>query len=695
MLIDFLAVFYWWFILLILGVLTLPLTLRIFGKFWDKGWVLGKTLGLISLSYVLFLLGRFRLFPFFQETIFIVLLIWAGLVFWRQKDNFKAWKEELLSVKKIILIEEGLFLLALLFWSYVRAFQPSIEGLEKFMDYGFMNSILRSDFFPPKDMWFANSAINYYYFGQLQAAVLTKLSGLDSAITYNLMMATTFALTLVSGFSLASNLVFFRTKEKKDKLKLRVLIGAGLISALLLSLGGNLHAVTYVLKNGASKYWYPDATRFIGYNPNNPNDKTIHEFPGYSFVVADLHGHMNAIPTVLLFISALLALGLALKESKKRKPFSRSRIISFAFPGFLLGLMYMTNSWDLPIYGILLAVFLFGFWVLGQGLKAKKRLVAFKQIIGWGLVALLVAIVTALPFALDFNPMTEGIGLVRARTLWWQFLVLWGFFWFLTSSFWAVVIKRKLGVAEWLVLGATILALVLIIIPEIIYVKDIYIPEYHRANTMFKLVYQSFVIYAVLSGFMVIKVKEFLENRKHYLSAAFFFILFLLGFSAHLIYPYFSIKGYYGSLRPSRFKGLYGLNFLKERYPGDYQTVLWIKENIKGQPTILEAVGDSYTLYDRVSAMTGLPTIEGWLVHEWLWRGGYDQPGARAAEVDSIYQGEDLQKAKKILDKYEVKYVVVGILEKEKYPNLDEERFLNWGKLVFSSAATKLYKLEE
>src|SRR5258708_38797604 len=31
---------------------------------------------------------------------------------------------------------------------------PDIHGLEKYMDYGFVNSILRSQYFPPKDMWF-------------------------------------------------------------------------------------------------------------------------------------------------------------------------------------------------------------------------------------------------------------------------------------------------------------------------------------------------------------------------------------------------------------------------------------------------------------------------------------------------------------------------------------------------------------
>jgi uncharacterized membrane protein len=171
--------------------------------------------------------------------------------------------------------------------------------------------------------------------------------------------------------------------------------------------------------------------------------------------------------------------------------------------------------------------------------------------------------------------------------------------------------------------------------------------------------------------------------------------LFFTGFVAQMAYPFYAIKGYYGKLEKKDYKGLSaGLDFLKNQYPADYQAVLWMRKNIAGQPVLLEAVGDSYTLYNRASAFTGLPTIEGWLVHEWLWRGGYDQPGARAAEVESIYQGENDSVAKTLLKKYNVSYIFVGSLEKEKYPNLNEERIKSWGEEVFSSAGTSLYKLK-
>jgi uncharacterized membrane protein len=133
----------------------------------------------------------------------------------------------------------------------------------------------------------------------------------------------------------------------------RLYFFGGLISALLLTFGGNLHTVYKIgqkmitdkatLSEASSSYWYPDATRFIGFDPDT-TDKTIHEFPIYSFVVADLHGHMNDIPLILFFTAFLFAAFTG-----------TSKLSSYLFipSGFLLSLAYMTNAWDFAVYGLL------------------------------------------------------------------------------------------------------------------------------------------------------------------------------------------------------------------------------------------------------------------------------------------------------------------------------------------------------
>ena len=141
---------------------------------------------------------------------------------------------------------------------------------------------------------------------------------------------------------------------------------------------------------------------------------------------------------------------------------------------------------------------------------------------------------------------------------------------------------------------------------------------------------------------------------------------------------------------------------MASQYPDDYKAVDWIRKNIlcqngsdcNNKPVILEANGDSYTDYARVSANTGLPTIIGWPVHEWLWRGSYDEAGRRIPEVTNVYESKDLNLTKDILKKYNVEYIFVGTLEKEKYKNLNTDKLLKLGKVIFESGNTKVIKIQ-
>ena len=47
-----------------------------------------------------------------------------------------------------------------------------------------------------------------------------------------------------------------------------------------------------------------------------------------------------------------------------------------------------------------------------------------------------------------------------------------------------------------------------------------------------------------------------------------------------------------------------------------------------------------------------------------------------------------------ILQKYNVKYVVIGEFEKKKYPNLNEEKFSQIGTKVLSTPTTNLYLIK-
>ncbi len=680
---DLKFIILWWFVILTCGLAVLPLTLRLFSKFWDRGYVFAKIISLGLTTYLVLVLGIFKVLPFTIPVILAVLIVLAAASYKLNPHFF----DDLQKKYPIFVIEELVFLLILIAWSYIRGFAPDIEGLEKYMDWGFINSMLRTKFLPPIDMWFASEPINYYYFGHLIFALITKLSNIPSAITYNLSIATVCSLTFVSTFSLASNLVSSTLKKPRVK----TIIVAGLISAIILTFGGNLHAVYKIIKinindNGrltltpeaitksAHAYWYPDATRFIGFDPDI-KDKTIHEFPLYSFVVADLHGHMNDIPVILFFIAFLFSSFISFPSVKNL--FNWFLIIPSALT---LSIAYMTNAWDFAVYGLLFAIS--HFLIYFQSTRHKLFETVIKTFVN-GVAVIIFWYLFTLPFSLNFVPMAQGLMLSDSRSPFYQLFILYGGFWLICLPFLFIFLQKnqKFQTADHFVLALIITATILIIIPEIGYLKDIYIYEHRRANTMFKLVYQAFIMYSLCSGYILIRLSKHLLYR----------ILFVIIFVCHLLYPYFAIRSYYGF---RQYRGLWGLNYLQNLYPDSLAAVDWLNANVTGQPVILEAVGDSYTTFNHVSSATGLPTIEGWVVHEWLWRGGYDQPGARSAEVQKIYESTNLTEVQQLLQKYNVEYVIVGPKEVEKYKDLKEDNLLNLGaKVVFQTGQTKVYRL--
>lgn len=711
---DVIPFLIWSAAILFIGLLFYPLSAKLFYMFNDQGYLFSKTIGIAVSSYLVWLVTSLHLAPFSNLLIGGVCLVLGGLIFFGFQG--KVLWSALRTNKDLsfhVVVNECIFLLTLLIWTYLRGLRPDIHGLEKFMDFGFVNTILRSDFMPPVDMWFSGLPINYYYYGHFVTAFLTKMTGIPSAITYNLMMATLFAFTFALTYSLVSNMI-----RHFEPIKTRLIYTGGLISAFLISFGGNLHTFFFAwifptVKNGVTvDYWYPDATRYIGYFPET-NDKTIHEFPHYSFIVSDLHAHVLDMIFVLALLATLFALVITIQKLTAKEVASnrykwRPELLLIAF---LIGIFKITNFWDFPIYmTVSLSVLVY------TNLKRyPSRFFALGITALEGIGIYLISALLTLPFTLHFNQISTSIKFAEAHTYFYQLLVLWGYQFFFSISFilWLLFhsdqihqkdkIKQKVTASHsknpiafnkiklfWdrlilrenptdiFVLILSLCALGLILLPEIIYVVDIYTGSHKRANTMFKLTYQAFIMFTIISGYAYARLNTTTFINKHDTLRRSMLLFLILP----MIYPFYTIPGWYGNLFEAKYKGLSGIEFLRDKYSDDYDAVQWFTDNVQGQPVILESDGDSYSDYGRISMATGLPTVAGWKVHEWLWR-SIEQIDARSLDVKSIYEADTAQKARVLIEKYQIEYLIIGKLERDKYLNLKESILTSLGEIVF------------
>ncbi|OGM28350.1 hypothetical protein A2962_00705 [Candidatus Woesebacteria bacterium RIFCSPLOWO2_01_FULL_39_61] len=696
---DLLNIFTWWSTFFLVGLISAPVTFLLFkDRFLSSAFI--KTVGFIFITFTIFVLSSLKIAPFSNFYLYLVIGFWIiiNLAFLiKHKDKlFKMFKKNI----RVLILQEILFTFGLLTWSYVRTHQPDILGLEKLMDFGFINSILRTKYLPPADMWFAGKSINYYWFGHLWVAVATKITQIPSYITYNLMLATIMGLSLSGSFAIATFLLS-QLKPKSEakasslassvpklgslgnsevRLKTRAVIAAGILSGFALILAGNFHSAVYVLKEGKDKYWYPDATRFIGYNPET-NDKTIHEFPIYSFIVSDLHPHLINLPIVLMFIGLLASF---------MKDFASFNYKKTLVLGFTLGIFFMANTWDFGNYLLVSGVTIFIF-------NLKKHRLRIKTFIHTALqtgTMLLIALLTSLLFIIHFESIAQGVALVKTHSPLWQLAILWGFPLIITILYWLTLFLetkrfKNVSFSDLFTLSLLASAWILILLPEVIYVKDIYTASYYRANTMFKLTYQAFVIFYTLCGYIAIRTLIFLKELKLKIPLL---LIYVVIFSAIFMYPAFGIKSYYSDLK--NYKGLSGNTWLKERYPEIYQAVGWFRISVPDQPVILEAPGDSYTEFNIISSYSGLPTVSGWFVHEWLWRGDSKFPQERVGEIDQIYQSEDIELTKRLLEKYQVKFVIIGPFERQKFQLIKEDKFRSLGGVVFQTPGITVYKVK-
>ncbi len=707
----------WYLLAAVLGVVGMAVTGRLFRGFADKGWMFSKVVSITITGFLTWFLVSIKLLKFTTVTCVGITVVFGIVCILLYEKQRKAGYDCLpIDNLDLAYIEEILFFAVFLMWTYLAGFHPAAHGTEKFMDYGFMEAMMRSKTLPATDIWYSQGKINYYYGGQYFAVFLTKLSGTQVELTYNLMRTFVAAFAFVLPFSLVRQMTVDMQGKKVYGWKKRLPSITGFIAGLAVSIAGNMHYVVYAqiipliqkLKGQeVDSYWFPDATRYIGFNPDVP-DKTIHEFPCYSFVLGDLHAHVVNIMFVLLLLGLLYAWMQKVRnttpsvEKLGAKKFWMQQLLMphILAAAMLLGMFHWTNYWDFVIYYVVT-----GGTVLFMNIICLKgdikRIIAVTAAQAVEIFA--VATVIILPFTLQFTTMVQGVRLAQNHSLPHQLLILWGLPTILTLVFVISLIVGKLKrlnhkslyrlmkairTPDLFAVIMGLCAIGLVAIPELVYVRDIYENGNARANTMFKLTYQAYIMFGMTMVYVIFR--QLFVNRRKILKAVGVIGLALLLWTC----GYFgkSVDSWFGQvLDPSQYKGLNATAFLETDYAEDVGAIRWLKENIEGSPVVLEANGDSYSEYERVSAMTGLPTVMGWYVHEWLWRNDVADLNAKADEIETIYTSTNAAEVQMLVEKYDISYIFVGSCEREKYADLNNEVLQSLGEIVYQDPDYETY----
>jgi uncharacterized membrane protein len=314
-----------------------------------------------------------------------------------------------------------------------------------------------------------------------------------------------------------------------------------------------------------------------------------------------------------------------------------------------------------------------------------------------GFALLITTAILTLPFQMHFKNFSQGIRLSNIHTPFWQMLILWGYQMLAAGWFFiALLIKKRksslqLTASEYTAIAFVLCALVFIAIPEFVYVKDIYGYSFRRANTVFKLSYEAFIILTVLVGYLAVIIARRLTDPSRRMIATVILTMLL-----YLPMTFTWLAMIQGCKLPyvPRYWGLDGLAYMAEEHPGDYEAANWIMENTPSNAKVLEAEGDSYTDYARISMMSGHPTVLGWYVHEWLWRGDKKPVNLRRKDVKAIYEAKNASDAFALLHKYNISYLVIGNLEIKRYPDISMSVLFQLGKTVFQSKNTLIIEIQ-
>jgi YYY domain-containing protein len=678
---SFGAAILWYLAIVLVGAVAFPLAHAFFPRLADRGAGVSKILGIVGTTFLFAVLVQLRILPNGRGAAWACLalaaLSSALLFFTRRRPILDFFRER----RHLLVAGEAAFALGFLVFLGIRALNPEIYWGEKPMDFSILNILVRTRTLPASDPWFAGAPLGYYAFGQQMIAFLTLLTGLSTRFTFNL------AFGLLGGLMLQGTFTLLRNWTGT--------VQAGAAGAGLAAILGNLSGLREWLLNHRALDWnyFWATSRVI--------KDTINEYPFWSLVFADLHAHVLAMPLFLLVAASALQF-VRVNSGPPARPISR--IASGVILGFAAAAQALTNAWDAPLLAGLCGIV---FVIAGSAGRFAPAHVA--RLAPSVLATVATAWATAAPlwvrgggspgFGWELEPGAKGVDVLTVFGLFFFLAFAWllGFvsdrmaeqglegrrrlilvaavggllalLGFLSVEVFAsagillslaAAADRATDPEERLASGFIAAAFFLILFTQRVYISD-------RMNTIFKLYLEAWLLFAVAAAALVFRPKDRrgVYGRWRFPARA---LLVVLGIAA----LFTTVTAARGAVRNhfAAYSGptLDGLRYLDETRPGEYRAVLWLRRTIRGTPVLLEAHGDPYQDFSRISMLTGLPTVLGW-EHHVKQRGNPETEIVERREaVERIYSSREAAPIERLLRRYHVGYVYVGWLERKTYP---------------------------
>ncbi len=450
---EYLVVLRWLLAVAVLTGIGAPLSAAVFGRFPGRGAAFALPAALLPIAVGTFWVGQVT---FGIHTVLFAVAAAGGLsLFVLRRGHRPDWGAVLQAF--------GVFLLGFGFLLAFRAMDPGIQyrGGEQFLHFGLVQALERAPNLPPEDFWFAGEPLRYYYGTQLQVTLLSMLSGTPLRFGFNLGVPTFYGVLFVAAYGLAGAVAAASGRSAR--------LG-GVLGAFFVAVGGatttavrlffgllptdvtmtwgrpvfefaadryGISLAEFVAQQSSPETWSWWYTRYVV-------PGTIQEFPLYTFVKADLHGH--SLSTGYVVVAAALAFAYYRTPAEETW---RRRALLFGGLGLVAGVFGFMNTWSLPTaVGLawLAAAAADGHpaSLLPSGLAERLRGPTAEEgedladrlvSEGWRLVLTagvallvgLVGVVVASPFLVFGHvPQNEGIGLFPPRTRLAPFLVIYG-----------------------------------------------------------------------------------------------------------------------------------------------------------------------------------------------------------------------------------------------------------------------------